>query len=247
MKKKIVAIVLAMVLLVSHQITNKSTTSKAQQDATSLAQNLSFTGTWSSDKWLMSEEQEDWYKLVIPSDGRVELKVMSYIDGYTCFKLYTSDFSEQLYRDNTYDGNITQPDTKVANYSLSKGTYYLKVDNESYTGKYRLNASFTSYGVNDHNAHSYDSPQTYTLGTTITGAITATDDQDWFKVVIPKNAYYVFSLSSYAAPYTNFWIYNKDLSETEENGDALSLKFQVRHGVLRKTFSSILGIFRNKG
>ena len=124
---------------------------------------------------------------------------------------------------------------------------YLKVDNESYTGKYRLNASFTSYGVNDHNAHSYDSPQTYTLGTTITGAITATDDQDWFKVVIPKNAYYVFSLSSYAAPYTNFWIYNKDLSETEENGDALSLKFQVRHGVLRKTFSSILGIFRNKG
>lgn len=44
----------------------------------------------------MSEEQEDWYKLVIPSDGRVELKVMSYIDGYTCFKLYTSDFSEQL-------------------------------------------------------------------------------------------------------------------------------------------------------
>lgn len=247
MKKKIVAIVLAMVLLVSHQITNKSTTSKAQQDATSLAQNLSFTGTWSSDKWLMSEEQEDWYKLVIPSDGRVELKVMSYIDGYTCFKLYTSDFSEQLYRDNTYDGNITQPDTKVANYSLSKGTYYLKVDNESYTGKYRLNASFTSYGVNDHNAHSYDSPQTYTLGTTITGAITATDDQDWFKVVIPKNAYYVFSLSSYVAPYTNFWIYNKDLSETEENGDALSLKFQVRHGVLRKTFSSILGIFRNKG
>lgn len=63
MKKKIVAIVLAMVLLVSHQITNKPTTSKAQQDAASLAQNLSFTGTWSSDKWLMSEEQEDWYKL----------------------------------------------------------------------------------------------------------------------------------------------------------------------------------------
>ena len=40
MKKKIVAIVLAMVLLVSHQITNKPTTSKAQQDAASLAQNL---------------------------------------------------------------------------------------------------------------------------------------------------------------------------------------------------------------
>lgn len=220
MKKKIVAIVLAVVLLVSHQITNKPTTSKAQQDATSLAQNLSFTGTWSSDKWLMSEEQDDWYKLVIPSDGRVELKVMTYIDGFTYFQLYTSDFSERLYRDYAYDGNMTQPDTKVVNYSLSKGIYYLKVDNESYTGKYRLNASFTSYGVNDNNAHSYDSPQTYSLGTTITGAITATDDQDWFKVVIPKNAYYVFSLSSYADPYTNFWIYNKDLSETEENGDA---------------------------
>lgn len=107
MKKKIVAIVLAMVLLVSHQITNKPTTSKAQQDAASLAQNLSFTGTWSSDKWLMSEEQEDWYKLVISSDGRVELKVMSYIDGFTYFQLYTSDFSEELYRDNAYDGNIT--------------------------------------------------------------------------------------------------------------------------------------------
>ena len=55
------------------------------------------------------------------------------------------------------------------------------------------------------------------MGTTITGAITATDDQDWFKVVIPQNAYYVFSLTSYMDYSAHFYFYNKDLSETEES------------------------------
>ena len=107
----------------------------------------------------MSEEQEDWYKLVISSDGRVELKVMSYIDGFTYFQLYTSDFSEELYRDNAYDGNITQPDTAVANYSLSKGTYYLKVDNEqinTYMKYYIKSKKPCSSFVFERTARQYD-------------------------------------------------------------------------------------------
>ena len=96
---------------------------------------------------------------------------------------------------------------------LSKGIYYLKIYNEYDEGKYKINTKYTNYGVNDGNANSFDSPQSYALGSQITGAITATDDADWYKITISSKGYYVINIKSYIDGYSYYEIYNQDLSE----------------------------------
>ena len=173
------------------------------------ASDMAFTGAWSEDKWITEESGDHWYRLVIPSDGEVEFRMMSYIDELS-YDLYTEDLSERLYHIYTYGGNETQPKTTVSNYALSSGTYYMKV--YGYNGKYKINASFTSYGTNDISAISYDSPQSYSLSNQITGAITVTDSEDWYCMVVSNTGYYSVNIQIYKDD-TDISIYNNDLSE----------------------------------
>lgn len=215
--KKWIATLLTLVLLtasVSGIETSQRTVYAADYTTASI---LSFTGTWSSEKWITETNSEHWYKLVIPSDGRVTMKVMSYIGGYygTCYSLYDKEFTSELYYEYTGGGSLSQPNTNSSDFDLSAGTYYLKVTGRNgNVGKYKLNATFENYSVNDKQAVSYDSPQSYSLGSQITGAITVTDKEDWYKVVISSAAHYVINMKSYIGGYygTCYDLYNEDLS-----------------------------------
>lgn len=135
--------------------------------------------------------------------------MMSYIHKLG-FEIYTEDFSHTLYGETIWNGSESQPSTGVYDLILSTGIYYMKI--LGYEGRYRINASYTSYGTNDVNAVSYDSPQMYFLGSQITGAITATDGEDWFRVTIPATAYYTLNVQTYKYR-TDINIYNEDLSK----------------------------------
>lgn len=210
--KRAVALFLTFVMALTVTSAGAKKTVKAA-DYRDKAVNLALDGNWSGEKWITGSDDEHWYKLVIPSDGSVEMKVMSYIEGYTYYKLYNQDLSEKIYDQYARGGSITQPTTEKSEYVLSKGTYYLKVCNDNYKGKYKLNATYTNYGVNDGNANSYDSPQNYELGSEITGAITATDENDWYRIVIHSSGYYVIYMKSYIYGNTYYKLYNQDLSE----------------------------------
>lgn len=172
------------------------------------AKTLPTNGAWSSEYWLTDTDSEQWYKIVIPSDGKLTYKVMGYT--YVRYQLYNEDLSTQMHSWNeSSSGTETSPDTDTYNLGLSKGTYYLKVFKGN-NGKYKLNASFTSYGANDGNAVSYDSPQTVSLNSTITGALTQTDGEDWYRIVIPTSGYYHYQVSAYT--YVCYQLYNEDLS-----------------------------------
>lgn len=209
-----IVIVLAMVIVTLGVKTEKAAIAADSRSAS----NLVFDGKWGGDKWITETNSEHWYKLVIPSDGCLTLKVMSYIEGYygTCYWLYNQEFSTSLYEEATGGGSSSQPKTSISNFVLSAGIYYLKVWGDDNTGKYKMCPSFVSYGTNDKNAISYDSPQSYSLGTQIVGGITPTDKEDWYKIVIPKSAYYVLNMKSYIEGYygTCYWLYNADLSKT---------------------------------
>lgn len=79
------------------------------------------------------------------------------------------------------------------------------------TGKYKLNASFTSYNTNDAFAISYDSPQELSLNSSVTGAITETDKEDWYCIHIHASKNYLYRLTTYCRMY--FQLYNEDLSK----------------------------------
>ena len=210
--KRVIALLLVFVMTLTVTDAGMKGTAKAA-DYRDKAVNLTLNGSWSGEKWITNSDSEHWYKLVIPSDGSVEMKVMSYIGETLWYRVYNQDLSEELYYNYAYNGSATQPTTAKTEYVLSKGTYYLKIYNEYREGKYKINAKYTNYGVNDGNANSFDSPQSYALGSQITGAITATDDADWYKITISSNGYYVINIKSYIGETLWYRVYNQDLSE----------------------------------
>lgn len=88
------------------------------------APTLPLNGAWSSEYWLSDTNHEQWYKLVIPSDGKLTYKVMGYT--YVRYALYNSDLSERPHSGYS-EGYETSPDTDGYDVPLSKGIYYLKV------------------------------------------------------------------------------------------------------------------------
>lgn len=217
MIRKITAIV-AVLALVTAMLTPFS--GKVSKAADFNAQVFPLNGTWSPEYYLTETNREQYYQIIIPSDGKLNLRAMSYFGGYwsesLIWELYNADLSKCL-ADNNVCGSETSPGTQSVAWILSAGTYYYKVYSKSGTGKYKLYGQFTSYGVNDQSATSYDSPLVYQLGDTIIGALTKTDREDWYKIVIPSSGYYTQKMVSYFGEYWSeslIWeLYNADLSK----------------------------------
>lgn len=168
---------------------------------------LPTNGSWSSEYMPVSSRDSAWYKITIPADGKLSFKTMAY-GGLYC-ALYTEDLSKRIISyPNGGSGTETSPETRSNEAVLSKGLYYLKV--YDCKAKYKLNASFVNYHTDDAYALSYDNPQTISLNTTITGAITKTDLEDWYRFRVSRQQNYCLSITSYYKAY--FDLYNEDLS-----------------------------------
>ncbi len=167
---------------------------------------LKMDGKWSSDYWSSKEETEYFYKIVIPSDGYFSFKIMSYIEEGCEFELYSDDLSEKYWGGGylkgcgTGGGSEISPKTATRCTSLSKGTYVLKILSSG-VGRYKLWSSYTNYHVNDINAFSYDSPLDFKMGSEVTGALTETNSEDWYRININKAGYYTIFWKSYV----NYW------------------------------------------
>lgn len=181
-------------------------------DAWDTAPTLNMDGQWSKDYWL-TDDNAHYYKIVIPADGDFSFKFMSYMRYWCYYELYSSDMSKQYWDKTVYSGSETSPTSSSYNASLSKGTYILKIHADD-TGRYRMWATYKNHHVNDGNAVSYDSPQNFTMGSTITGALTESDREDWYRIKVPKTGYYTLFCKSYI-DYTLFYeLYSSDLLNT---------------------------------
>lgn len=207
--KKILISLLVLAVVIATLTTFQAKTSKAANYLS--APTLPLNGIWSSDHYLTETDDEQWYKIVIPSDGKLNFQVMSFFDNCH-WEIYTSDLTGYIASDYLY-GEETTPETKKADLVLTAGVYYLKINSAFYdVGKYRIFAQFTSYGVNDQAAISYVSPLNYQLGSTITGALTETDEEDWYKIIIASTGYYSLKVVSYLDA-CNWVLYNNDLTD----------------------------------
>lgn len=163
---------------------------------------LNMNGEWSKDYWFDAESYKHYYNIVIPSDGYFEFKIMSYIGNGCDFELYSADLSERYWGGGylagcgTGRGSESSPSTGSRYTSLSKGNYVLIITSDE-EGRYKLWSSYTPYNVNDENANSYDSPQNLIDGNAVTGALTETDIEDWYRIQINKKGYYTFFWKNY--------------------------------------------------
>ncbi len=185
------------------------------------APTLALNSGWSEEYWLTDSSDEQWYKIIVPSDGKISYKIMAYTGLYSA--LYTEDLSKRLAQEpNGGNGTATSPVTRTTERVLSKGVYYLKVyPGFMQTGKYKINISFIDYKTNDSMAFSYDSPQNIPLNTVVTGAITETDLEDWYCFNVSSPSQYRLQISSCFSLY--FTLYNSDLSKEIESTHGVSI------------------------
>lgn len=208
--KKITAMVAILALVSVMHISFSGNVSKAA-DVNMLV--LPLNGTWSEDYYLTETTREQYHQITIPSDGLLDLRIMSYFGGMH-WELYNVDLSKTINSDSIWNATETAPITNSNKFELSAGVYCIKIHDE--TGRYKLFAQFTSFGTNDMEAVSYDSPLTYQLGDTITGALTLTDNVDWFKISVPTDGFYTQEIITYFGGM--YWeLYNSDLSKTIAN------------------------------
>lgn len=219
--KKMISVMLCLILSLTvmsgfGMLKEPRTADAATNDYTS-APELDLTGNWSS-AIAINEGDVHWYKITLTETGRVNARIMSYIDSRLEWELWDADFSEKLREGYVYGGTDTSPKTISDDFILSAGVYYYKI--YSYrTGSYKIYDEFLDYMVNDEGADSYDSPYNYSLGTKITGAITETDEVDWYKISINKTGYYHQTIASYFLDGRLQWeLWNTDLTEEIKTG-----------------------------
>lgn len=212
--KKFVAhlLMIAMLLSLGAGVQFRDTTVKAAGDYRSLAQNLPLNGTWTTDQWITENNTEHWYKFTVADGGKLTLKFMGYLHSANVL-LATEDLSKEIMSGYYWvDGTETSPGTDTDVKVLSAGTYYLKISHRSSTGKYRLCATYESYGLTNQGADSYDSPKILSLNQMVTGAMTATDEEDWYRLNVGAAGNYVIDISAYMNN-IYFTLYNQDLSD----------------------------------
>lgn len=212
--KKVIAMIMILSLTVAlgQGLEPKKVQAESYQNATMIQLN----GGWTGDKYFTEGDEEQWYKLYVPSDGKVEMKVMAYMYGIRV-RLYNDDLSNEIKYWGISEGSTTSPSTDTLGMPLTAGTYYIKMTKDGWdTGKYKLNTTFKSYGTTDTNAYSYDSPQNLTVGKDMIGAITMTDEEDWYKVKISKTGYYHLKITEYMES-IHLTVYNADLSKEVES------------------------------
>lgn len=209
--KKCLAVLLMLAMMIS-PLSGIESREVFAEEYTTIAVPIAMNGQWSSDYWITDTNKEDWYKLTVPQDGKVTIKVMAYM-SYLGYELYNQDLSKEIGNASSFYGSETAPVTDTYEYVLSAGTYYIKMsrywDNN---GKYKMYASFEGYGVTDQGADSYDSPLALPIGSEMVGAITETDTEDWYRLTVATSGYYSVKICTYMQ-YLNYSIYNQDLSK----------------------------------
>ncbi len=205
--KKIVAVVMVLGIIISGMMPFHGRVSRAAGYTSAIA--LPMNGVWSSDYYLTETNDEHWYKIIVPSDGKVQIRLMHFVYNiYT--DLYNSDFSNNIVRHYYYKGSESTPETDIIDFELSAGTYYLKITGDN--GRYRMNTKFNSYQATDYNALSFIHPQIFNVGETMIGALTYTDNEDWYKITISKDFCYTIKLTHYMYN-IRYELYNSDLSK----------------------------------
>ena len=141
----------------------------------------------------------DWYKIVIPEEGDVELRAIAasgdlLLSNNSCVKgVGTSgDLYDRYYlrgKENFRDDTIT-----VHAINVGKGTYYIKIDRYGGSGGYKLYYKFTPcpQSADPEPNNDYEHVSLLQSGTTAQGRLgyvtteNVADNDDWYKIVIPE-------------------------------------------------------------
>ena len=159
---------------------------------------------------------ERFFKLTVPSDGKVEITIKASIED-TKYQLLAEDLTSITYADGVFKNELPYAQAKFS-WVLSKGTYYLQYFSDYdwvQEGEYEIDLTYTDYlkdaVVTDELAVSMDNPQQLMLGQEVTAVATLTDTADWFVYTPSTDWDYQLKVKNYCSA--------KDIYVYEESED----------------------------
>lgn len=177
------------------------------------ALNIKTDGTWYSSN-ISESSKIKWFKIVLPSDGFFTIKILHYM-GCDLSIYKDEDLSIQIGVHSMTSGDVNSPNTDTFSYDLSKAVYYIKV-NQLYGrynyGNFKLCCTFKSFGTTEQEPNNFDTANLLLQNKALIGALTVTDDVDWYKFNVPFSATIQIKLMHYMP--CDLGLYNSDLSET---------------------------------
>ena len=150
---------------------------------------------------ILVQNDADWYKFTLPSDGVVEINFSHAIMASTdqCWRLYLLQNDGVTSYLGDCDTTVTKSWTFAANKAsetigglgLTAGTYYIRIERVNDSDEiYTLNVGFTATDYAEK-----ESNQNHLLATEVelnqayTGAISSTSERDWYVFTTDKDGY----------------------------------------------------------
>ncbi|UZW15008.1 Ig-like domain-containing protein [Clostridium pasteurianum] len=147
---------------------------------------------------LTETDKEDYYKIILPKSGTIKINTKAYLDNMNV-SISSKNREEDIDNYYIYNGSENNPSQSSKKINLEAGTYYINVNSYSYTGKYNLKVDYTSSGSNETESNNgTEQAQKIDINIqTITGFISKTDNEDYYKIYVAKPESITFKLKSY--------------------------------------------------
>lgn len=216
-------LILSLTITFLNYISWKTVTANTYSDASQ----LSFDDKWSDNLFMNDGNRDIWYKVVIPSDGIWNFKIMSYSSNMVLYTLYDNDIVDVVRESSNrlQGGSDTSPVSISETIAMTEGIYYLNLhlheEGDLGAAKIKIKSSFEKISVNDKQAVSFDSPQTIRIGESITGILGKTDLEDWFKFTLKTDTTLIFRAKSYCDTFFTYDFYDEDAQIVQNGSNAL--------------------------
>ncbi|MFP3895067.1 Ig-like domain-containing protein [Exiguobacterium indicum] len=157
---------------------------------------------------LLSEQDDrDVYSIVVPKDGTVTFDIATYISWES--KILLKDQNGKEINSEDLSSSEKTPGRWVQSFDLAAGTYYLYMDRSysGYTGVYDIQASFKAANNTEHEPNDgIIEAENLAFYKKVTGFLHWSDQNDFYKIIVPKKSQITLELSSYLTSMRINWI-----------------------------------------
>lgn len=221
-------------------------TQKLQEPANAI--NLAFNEQRKG--FLVQRSAGDTYKIKVPQDGHLNLLLNGLLRKETSYELL--DANANILATGVKKSSTTSAAQFNERYSLSKGTYYIRVynrlaDNENNTGNYTIKTTFSSSpAVDKEPNNSFEEAETIYFGQNMTGFLGLTDTTDYFAISVKSAGKVSVNLTSKLPMSTTVTLFNdkqtrlmtKTHNTSETNPYTFNLTFEAVPGTYYVNVSS---------
>lgn len=188
---------------------------------------------------ITESERENWILLRTAAVGKVTIETKTYSNNFVAELSLTKSPFDVLTPRLLNSGTPNAPGSTLFSFYLEPGAYFMRITKGPGTGAYDIRASFTGVNANDTEPNDgIGIAQAITIGKTIRGVLTESDDVDTYSVMVDKPMDVIFQVSDYTQGLwvsMNSWLNTVNMAAelSKDNSPGTETKPDVRQKRVR--------------